>query len=180
VGRIGRTTGIIAVALFLVTAGVYAPDPAGAASEPVIVADLGGRPIPAVDVGRYHCEDTDFPQIHCYRSAAELEAAMARRLAAPAQSGLAAPATALATNYVRIFRDQLFGGPSAYLSVAYDDLGIIGWNDRISSFQGQAGAGGTFFEHIYGGGFAYPFSAGQQVTYVGDASNDKFSSVRPG
>jgi len=170
---------MIAVSLILVTSGVYAPDPAGAASEPVIVADLGGRPIPAVDVGRYHCEDTDFPRIHCYTSGAELEAAMARRLAAGAHAGSAAPATALATNYVRIFADLNYGGASAYLSVPYDELGVIGWNDRISSLQGQAGNGGTFFEHIYGGGFAYPFSANQPVTYVGDLYNDRFSSAKP-
>lgn len=179
-GRIGRTAGMIAVSLILVTAGVYAPDPAGAASEPVIVADLGGRPIPALDVGRYHCEDLDFPRIHCYRTAAELEAAMARRLGAQMHVGTTAPATTLATSYVRIFADKGFQGASAYLSVPYDDLSVIGWNDRISSFQGQAGNGGTFFEHIYGGGFAYPFSAYQQVPYVGDVYNDRFSSVRPG
>lgn len=95
-GRIGRTAGMIAVSLILITAGVYAPDPAGAASEPVIEADLGGRPIPAVEVGRYHCTDIDYPLIHCYRTAAELEAAMARRLAAP--TGTASPTIATATN----------------------------------------------------------------------------------
>lgn len=169
---------MIAVSLILVTAGVYAP-PAGATSEPVIVADLGGRPIPAVDVGRYHCEDSDFPRIHCYTSAAELERAVASRLAAPTSEGLRAPATVLATNYVRVFADTGFQGASAYLSTPYDDLGVIGWNDRISSFQGQSGNGGTFYQHIYEGGAAYSFSAYQIVTYVGDAYNDTFSSVVP-
>jgi hypothetical protein len=176
VARLGRTAGILAVALVMV--GVYARS-ADAASGPVILADLGGRPIPAVDVGRYHCEDFDFPRIHCYLSAIDLEQAVARRLAAPASAGPGALATTLATNYVRVFADLNYGGASAYLSVSYDDLSVIGWNDRISSFQGLAGNGGTFFEHIYGGGFAYPFSANQQVTYVGDAYNDRFSSVRP-
>lgn len=176
--RIGRTAGMLAVALALVMVGVYARS-AVAASGPVIEADLGGRPIPAVDVGRYHCEDLDFPRIHCHRSAVDLERAVARRLAAGALPDTGAPATILATNYVRVFADLNYGGASAYLSVSYDDLGVIGWNDRISSFQGQAGNGGTFFEHIYGGGFAYGFNAYQQVTYVGDVYNDRFSSVRP-
>ena len=176
--RISRTAGMMAAVLAFVMAGVYAR-PASGTSEPVIEADLGGRPIPAVDVGRYHCEDFDFPRIHCYLSAAELERAVERRLAAPTPSGSAALTVALAIDYVRIYADLYFGGASAYLSVPYDDLSVIGWNDRISSFQGLAGSGGTFFEHSYGGGFAYPFNANQQVTYVGDAYNDKFSSVKP-
>lgn len=176
--RIGRTAGMLAVALALVMVGVYARS-AVAASGPVIEADLGGRPIPAVDVGRYHCEDFDFPRIHCYLLAVDLERAVARRLAVEALPDTVASATTLATTYVRIFVDKGFQGASAYLSVSYDELSVIGWNDRISSFQGQAGNGGTFFEHIYGGGFAYGFNAYQQVTYVGDAYNDRFSSVRP-
>ena len=176
--RLSRTAGMLAVALGLVMVGVYARS-TDAASGPVIAADLGGRPIPAVDVGRYQCEDFDFPRIHCYRTAAELEAAVARRLAAPAPAGPGALATTLATNYVRIFADLNYGGASAYLSVPYDDLSVIGWNDRISSFQGQAGNGGTFFEHSYEGGFPYRFNAGQWVSYVGDAYNDRFSSVKP-
>ncbi len=139
---------MMAVALALVMVGVYARS-ADATSGPVILADLGGRPIPAVDVGRYQCEDFDFPRIHCYLLAADLEAAVARRLAVPAPASPGASATTLATNYVRVFADMSFGGVSAYLSVSYDDLSVIGWNDRISSFQGLAGNGGTFFERIY-------------------------------
>ena len=78
-----------------------------------------------------------------------------------------------------MFADARFQGASAYLSAQYDDLSVIGWNDRISSFQGQSGNGGTFFEHIYEGGFAYGFAANQWVNYVGDPYNDKFSSVKP-
>lgn len=176
--RIAGKSALAALALVLSLLPVYAP-PGGAASEPVIEADLEGRPIPAVDVGRHHCEDFDFPRIHCYPSAADLERAVALRLASPLPSGPEPLVTSTAAGYVRIYADIFFGGASAYLSVPYDELSVIGWNDRISSFQGQAGAGGTFFEHIYGGGFAYPFNAYQQVTYVGDAYNDRFSSVRP-
>ena len=99
--RLSRTAGMLAVALALVMVGVYARS-TDAASGPVIAADLGGRPIPAVDVGRYQCEDFDFPRIHSYRTAAELEAAVARRLAAPAPAGPGALATTLATNYVLV------------------------------------------------------------------------------
>jgi hypothetical protein len=176
--RIGRTAGILTVALAIAMAGVYAPS-ARATGGPVIEADLGGRSIPAVDVGRYHCDDIDFPRIHCYVTAAALEQAVARRLVAARPAGPGDLATAPAVTYVRIYADVNYAGASAYLSVAYDDLSVIGWNDRISSFKGQAGNGGTFFEHIYGGGFAYGFNANQNVSYVGDAYNDRFSSVRP-
>ncbi len=176
--RIGRPAGILTVALAIAMAGVYAPS-ARAAGGPVIEADLGGRSIPAVDVGRYHCDDVDFPRIHCYSTAAALEHAVASRLANARSEGPGALATALTVTYVHIYADITYQGASAYLSVAYDDLSVIGWNDRISSFKGQTGNGGTFFEHIYGGGFAYGFNANQNVSYVGDAYNDRFSSVRP-
>jgi len=42
-------------------------------------AELDGRPIPPTDAGNYHCHDFDYPLIRCYRTAAELEDAVARR-----------------------------------------------------------------------------------------------------
>jgi hypothetical protein len=153
---------------------VYAGS-AQATSEPVIRADLVGKPIPAVEVGRYACHDLDFPLIHCYRSPDELDAALAAR---PARH--AGAATLALAGYVKVFPDRDLRGNPAVLTVRYDDLSVIGWNDRISSFQGLAGAGGKFFEHIYGSGRAYPFAAYQIVTYVGDPYNDTFSSVAPG
>jgi len=83
---IDRTSALVALVLVLSPLPVYAPS-AGAAGGPLILADLEGRPIPAVEVGRYHCEDVDFPRIHCYPSPAELERAVARRLASPPPSG---------------------------------------------------------------------------------------------
>lgn len=165
----------LALALALVMAGVYASP--GAATVDVIRADLEGAPIAATEVGQYHCEDLDFPLIHCYREQAALERAVAARIAA---SSDAAPAgTEAGSPYVRVFADAGFVGASAYFSTAYDDLGAIGWNDRITSFQGLAGSGGTFFTNAYGSGAAYPFSPSQQVTNVGPTFNDTFSSVRP-
>ena len=170
---------VIGLALLAaVMAPVYAV-PVGAASGPSISASLEGRPIPAVEVGRYACHDFDFPRIHCYRTRAELERAVADRLAAQSASGLDGPVGATATGYVKVYPDRGLQGLPAVLSVRYDDLSVIGWNDRISSFEGLAGVGGTFYQHIYLTGAAYPFSAYQIVTYVGDAYNDTFSSVRP-
>ena len=125
-------------------------------------------------IRRYACHDLDFPLIHCFKSPGGLDAALAARPAG--QAG--APTRGLA-GYVKVFPDRDLRGNPAVLTVRYDDLSVIGWNDRISSFQGIAGAGGRLFEHIYGSGRAYPFAAYQIVTYVGDPYNDTFSSVVP-
>lgn len=50
---------------------------------------------------------------------------------------------------IRLPDRDLRGNP-AVLTVRYDDLSVIAWNDRISCFHGLASNGGTFFEHIYG------------------------------
>lgn len=162
--------------LVLVYVAILAVDPGPtlATGDAAIRTELDGQPIPAVDVGRYACHDLDFPVIRCFRSPGELDAAMADRMA-----GLDGPDGAAATSYVKVFPDRDLQGNPAVLSVPYDDLSVIGWNDRISSFQGVGGAGGTFFEHIYRGGDAYPFSGYQIVTYVGDRYNDTFSSLLP-
>ena len=166
-----RVTGLVLVGVSL---AVYAGS-TRATSEPAIRAELEGKPIPATEVGRYACHDLDFPLIFCFRSPDELDAALAARPAGHA----GAPTPALA-GYVKVFPDRGLRGNPAVLTVRYDELSVIGWNDRISSFQGLAGAGGWFFEHIYGSARVYPFSAYQIVTYVGDRYNDTFSSVAPG
>jgi hypothetical protein len=167
--------GLAALAATLLAVAAAAP-PATTSSAPLIQAELDGRPIPAVDVGRFACHDLDFPIIRCFGSPAMLDSAQAARsLVLPGD--LSSPAAL--TSYVKVFPDRDLRGNPAVLSQAYDDLSIIGWNDRISSFQGLGGAGGTFFEHIYRGGAAYSFSAYQTVTYVGDRYNDTFSSVVP-
>ncbi len=172
--RVSWITSRLAVALAFVMSGVYASP--GAAAGDVVRADLEGHPIAAAEVGHYHCEDLDFPVVHCYRQAADLERAVAARFALGRAE---ADGPQAAGPYVRVFADAGLTGASAYFSTAYDDLSSIGWNDRITSFQGLAGGGGSFFTNAYASGVAYPFSAYQQVTNVGSTFNDTFSSVRP-
>ncbi len=178
VERVGSSWFIGLALLAILTAGVYAGS-VRAASEPGLVADLEGQPIPAVEVGRYWCEDADFPRIHCYRSLPALDAAVRRRGPDQTSSEPNSGTSALASYYVRIFADKGYLGEALYLSAPYHDLSDIGWNDRISSFYGVGGSG-TFYPHIYEGGAAYRFGAYDQVTYVGDVYNDQFSSVKPG
>ena len=173
-----RLAVLLALAALLASARPVAADDA-----PQIIADLEGRVIASTEVGEYHCHDFDFPRIHCFTSSAELEAAVAALGVdpgpqEPASMGSGDGLGILATNYVRIFADASFGGSSAYLSANYSDLSSIGWNDRISSFYGLNSARGEFWEHKGYTGFVYGFCCNQQVSYVGDAYNDKFSSVR--
>ena len=159
------------ISAVLVLAGtLLAPTPV-TASE--IRADLEGLPIAATSVGKFHCHDLDFPRIHCYSSASALETAVD-----DAVGSAELPIDGvLAVSYVRIFESASFVGASAYLSQSYSDLRTIGWNDRISSFQALNSLSGRFFEHINYAGFVYSFCCNTQVSYVGDAYNDRFSSV---
>jgi hypothetical protein len=78
---------------------------------------------------------------------------------------------------VIVFDHESYGGPSAYLSQNYANLGVIGWNDRITSFKALNSQSGHFAEHANNGGAWYSFCCNQQVLNVGSAWNDKFSSV---
>jgi len=143
----------------------------GSAKADSVRADLDGKPIDSTEVGRYFCHDVDYPAIRCFRTAARLEAALAK--AVPGSMGEAL----LATNYVVIYADQTYGGAYAYLSQNYANLGTIGWNDRITSFKSLNGETGRFYEHQNGGGAYYSFCCNQQVSNVGQTWNDRITSV---
>jgi hypothetical protein len=181
-GRLSRlwTAIVLLVSIALIV-------PAGvAASDPTIRADLDGRPIPAVQIGDWFCHDFDYPLIHCFRTGAELDAAVAGLGYQPLGPGTStndrlsptSPSGVLAVSYVRVFVDAGYAGSSAYFSVDYWNLGLIGWNDKISSFVGLDSATGQFFENASFGGFIFGWCCNTQVSYVGNSSNDRFSSVR--
>jgi hypothetical protein len=142
---------------------------AGTAAAEGVRADLEGKAIEATKVGSYYCHDLAYPDIHCFRTAARLEAALAA--AGPDSFGVSA------TNYVVIYADQSYGGAYAYLSQNYSNLGSIGWNDRITSFKALNGEDGRFYEHESAGGGSYTFCCNQQVSNVGQAWNDRITSV---
>jgi hypothetical protein len=170
---------VLASSLLVFPAGV-------AAGEPPIRADLEGKPIPAVEVGDWFCHDFEYPAIHCFRSAAGLDAAVAdlglEPLTPDTNVGEAvaqtSPAAASALSYVRVFVDANYSGGSAYFSVNYSNLGLIGWNDKISSYVALNSLSGQFWENTSYWGLLDSFCCNQLVSYVGDAYNDKFSSVR--
>jgi hypothetical protein len=180
-----RLSGLWTAMVMLVSIALILPAPAVAAN-PTIRADLEGRPIPAAQVGDWYCHDFDYPLIHCFETGAELDAAVASLGYEPLGPGASidarlspiSPAGVLAISYVRVFVDASYFGSSAYFSVNYPNLGLIGWNDKISSFIGLDSATGQFREDINYVGFIYGWCCNSAVPYVGDSSNDRFSSVR--
>jgi len=79
--------------------------------------------------------------------------------------------------YVRVYNDAGFDGASMVLSASYENLSTIGWNDRISSYKSVNAGSGVFSEHASGAGNDTSFCCNVNVSYVGAAKNDTFSSV---
>jgi hypothetical protein len=166
---------LLAILTMLGALSISQASVAGAGSSADLTAMLDGHRIDLQRVSDYHCHDLDYPVIRCYRSAEDLDRAIADRVARDPGSagaeGTAGPA------YVRVYTDASYGGTSLLISTPYDHLGSVGWNDRISSFKTLTSAGGSFWQHDLHSGWAYPFCCSSTVPYVGDAYNDQFSSV---
>jgi hypothetical protein len=162
------------ITLLVASLFVLVSAPASAAQGPRLTADVEGRPIAPSASSGYYCHDFDYPRIHCFRSAANLQAALGLPLA-PDAGLLAAPATPAGT-WVTVYSDASYAGFYFYLSHNYDRLGDIGWNDIISSFRVQVSFSGRFTQNIFGAGWQYYWSAYQNIPYVGSSYNDQFSS----
>lgn len=173
-----RTLGMgIVLALLSVSPVQAAATPAG--SPPVIRAEVGGRPIPLADVARFHCHDLASPLIRCFPTSAERdadEAAIAAIGASPDGAPTLASSSVISP-YVRWYLDANSGGPSFDASIAYSDLGAIGWNDKISSFLTYAGGHPRWWRDVGFTPVSWDWGIGVSVPYVGDAANDQFSSV---
>ncbi len=172
-----RSVGLAAIVALV---GVWTVSATTTATDPMALsAELDGRPIALGDVSRYFCHDRAYPVIHCFGTAPERDQdlELAGAAAKPAPGGDSAEATtAAAYPYVRWFLDANFGGPSFDASIAYSDLGIVGWNDRISSFSTYQGGHPRWWRDIGFTGGSWDWGT-TSVPYVGDAANDKFSSV---
>lgn len=139
-------------------------------------ADLNGRPLRLADVGKWFCHDFEFPLIHCFTTAAGLEAAVLAPT--PAADGEMALAAAYGPNdYVTIYSEPSYGGSYAHLSTNYDQLWLIGWNDRISSFKVRNNARGRFYSNWYAGGAIYSFCCNSTVPWLSSTYDNTFSSV---
>ncbi len=142
----------------------------GSANAGRLSARLGDVQISLGQAGGMSCHDLDYPVLRCFTSPDALDRDVAERLRST--TTLAAVA---ATGYVTVFEHAGYDGARMTLSADQPWLSSIGWNDRISSFK-SVGATGRFFENSPGTGFVYYFSSGAQISYVGNAYNDKFSA----
>jgi hypothetical protein len=169
-----RTAGVIAGVLVMLT--LWSAGSVFGASLSVhpakgIVADVDGDPIKSVLISSMYCHDFDFPRIHCFRSAADLEASLAkrRRVAAAPSFGV--------NDYVTIFDGPNYSGSFMDVSQNYDVLFSIGWNDRISSYKARNSASGTFWTDWFASGTARNFCCNTNVSSLPGGLDNAFSSV---
>ena len=139
-----RTAALLAVALTL-TAGV--PRVTAAASHPsaidpdgkVVTATLDGRPIDPATASQYYCLTRDYPVVHCFATQARVDRDLGIQEPAVAGSG-AASKSGVTPNwsglaYTIAYWDINYNGSTLTVYGAVPYLGVIGWNDNISSFK---------------------------------------------
>jgi hypothetical protein len=163
-----RLTAIIGLVIgigLLLPMPVFAASPSGG-----LRADLDGRALDPVKVGRYYCQDFDYPDIHCFSTPAALEASVSPILSAASLS------TATAVNYVIVYEFTSFQGAYMYMSEDYSILGWIGWNDRISSFKGLNSQSAVFWTDWLYSGTRFSYCCNVQYISLGSYDNT-FSSV---
>jgi hypothetical protein len=85
--------------------------------------------------------------------------------------------TLSATDYVLIYDGATHTGASMYVSQNYDALFSIGWNDRISSYQGLNSGSGTFWTDWYSSGTARNFCCNTSILSLPSGLDNAFSSV---
>ena len=158
----------VASLVTLLALGALAPaGVAGAAPrEETLSADLDGKPLKLSDVGRWYCDDFDYPVIHCFSDATRSN----ERLTGDAVT------VASSVTYVTVYEFTGYQGAFMHMSENYSILALIGWNDRISSFVVENSMSGAFWTDWLYGGTRYNFCCNQQVSSLG-GYNDTFSSV---
>ena len=137
---------------------------AATAGGPKLSADLDGQAIALADVGKYHCDDVDYPQIHCYKSEQLRDAAALPVLAASS------------TAYVIAWDYPGYSGPSFIFTQDYTALITIGWHDRISSFKAQNSQTGHWYVDWFYLGSTWSFCCNVMQPLLG-GYDDTFSSV---
>ena len=159
----------------LALGAIYLVTPGAEAKQSELRADLNGRPIDPAQASSYFCHDFDFPEIHCFSTPSELEAAVAEPASASSQNLVIAAFGP--SDYVTVYSSPGYGGSFAHLSQNYDALATIGWNDIVSSYKARNNRTGTFYEHWFAGGTRKNFCCNQNVPSLAAAVDNTFSSV---
>jgi len=161
----GLAAGLVVVASVAATSLTQPGAVRAGDGEPQLSATLDGKPIPLEDVGKYNCDDFNYPEISCSSSRVLMDA---RAAAMTLLTGI---------DYVTIWDGANFGGAYMNVSEDYSALSLIGWNDRISSFKGRNSETGAFYVDWFYGGAWWTFCCNQQTSNLGTFSNT-FSSIR--
>lgn len=143
--------------------------PTAAADPGTVIADVDGRPISADKIPDYFCHDRQFPQIHCFKTSARLQEALAT--SARSSAALAA------TDYVVVFSSPSYAGSYFYISQNYDALVVVGWNDRIRSYRALNGDLGIFWTDWLANGTGQTFCCNQTVPILSTTFDHQISSV---
>ncbi len=171
----GRLQRRLRVAGALALGAVCLVTPVIQAKQPELRADLDGRPIDPAQASSYYCHDFDFPQIHCFSTPFELDAAVAQPVMASSQGVVIAAFGP--SDYVTVYSSPSYAGSFAHLSQSYDALATIGWNDTISSYRARNSRTGAFYEHWFAGGTKKNFCCNQNVPSLAAGADNTFSSV---
>jgi hypothetical protein len=132
-----------------------APSTAAAATQPftvdpngtVVTATYEGQPIDPLQASHYLCHTRDYPIVRCFASEAEVyrDLGLAEPVAtgdpdAISESGAGPVLTDVSPDwdggaYTIAYWDINYGGTWLMVYGAIPYLGVIGWNDNISSFK---------------------------------------------
>lgn len=135
-----------------------------------LIVRLDGRSATVPAAAKNHCHDAVKGTLECFSSASARDAAwQAIRLSQPLS-----PAS---NGYVIAWVGATYTGASVVLTQDYANLTTIGWNDRISAYKVYTNLTGAFYEHSNYWGLTQFFCCFSQVSYVGNAYNDRFSSI---
>lgn len=147
------------------------------ASQPTLSADLDGRAIALAEVSDFYCHDFEWPAIHCFSTPAGVEQAVTQ-VAMDRIPGAASTAEAVsALSYIRIFDWTWYAGAYIYLSQDYDDLSVIGWNDRISSYTGSNNQTSVLFVDTYHQGVGFFVCCNNKASTLSSTFDNKISST---
>lgn len=164
----------VAVLLVAALATFAAPAPAvatnAAAAGVEVVADLDGVPISVAQIPSFYCHDGDFPQIHCFATARDLEQARV----ATADAGLL---SVNAVTYVIVYAQTGYSGSYLAISQDYATLAVVGWNDRIRSFYAANSELGRFWTDWFAGGSRLDFCCNAAVPSLSATFDQQISSV---
>ena len=140
------------------------------AAGPAVTADVDGHEIAIDAIPSYFCHDLDYPEIHCFAAADDLQAALAEgtndRSMAPA-----------ASNYVVVFSQLSYGGSYLYISQDYDTLAVVGWNDRVRSFRALNGEAGRFWTDWFHSGALLDLCCNSNVPSLSATFDQRITSV---